>query len=197
MENVLNDIITDVDLAAKYLDANVTAAGTDAGALTNEIKEKHKQRNAQLCKAIAEQLKARKEIRNAEAAKLDGELAENLKSIEEKYSQYTVEQRAEKQCQKEYKDEVSGVKTVHLRSMRKLNNDYEQDVVLIKSQQALLYQARNKAIAKAKGKDSDGQSIGTVFYNFKASFNPKKTVTNKNLWKSLTPLLVLIALFLA
>lgn len=197
MENVLNEIITDVDLAAKYLDANVTAAGTDAGALTNEIKEKHKQRNAELSATIAEQLKARKEIRNAEAAKLDGELAENLKSIEEKYSQYTVEQRAEKQCQKEYKDEVSGVKTVHLRSMRKLNNDYEQDVVLIKSQQALLYQARNKAIAKAKGKDSDGQSIGTVFYNFKASFNPKKTVTNKNLWKSLTPLLVLIALFLA
>ena len=86
---------------------------------------------------------------------------------------------------------------MHLRSMRKLNNDYDQDVVTIKSQQALLCQAKNKRIAQAKGRKSDGQSLATVYYGVKATFNPKKTLKNKNLWKSLTPLLVLVALFVA
>ncbi len=199
MENVLNNIITDVDLASAYLGAEVTAADNESAqrALTKEIKDRHKMRNAELSATIAEQLKERRALRDGAAAELDKGLAESLKAIEEKYSKYTPEQRAEKQCRKEYKDEVSGVKTVHLRSMRKLNNDYDQDVVTIKAQQALLYQARNRAVAKAKGKNSDGQSLGTVYYNFRSTFNPKKTVTNKNLWKSLAPLLVLVTLFIA
>ena len=197
MESVLNNIITDVELANEYLGAEINAAGSDATALINGIKQKHKKRNTELRSLISEQLKERKAQRDKAAAQLDCELAENLKAIEEKYSKYTLEQRAEKGCRKEYNDEVSGVKTVHLRSMRKLNSDYDQDVVTIKAQQALLYQARNIAIAKVKGKKSDGQSLATFYYNVKASFNPKKTLTNKNLWKSLTPLLVIIALFIA
>ena len=197
MEDVLNNIITDIDLANEFLGANVSSNQNDAGTLIKEIKQLHKKRNSELSSAISQQLKARKAQRDEEAAKLDSELAESLKAIDEKYSKYTVEQRAEKQCRKEYNDEVSGVKTVHLRSMRKINNGYDQDVVTIKAQQALLYQARNVAIAKVKGKNSDGQSPGTFFYSVKASFNPKKTLTNKNLWKSLTPLLVIIALFIA
>lgn len=199
MEDVLNNIITDVDLAEEYLGADTASAsnGSDAGALIEKVKQKYKERSAELNTAIAGQLKALKEKHGEEIAALDKELEEKLKAIEEKYSAYTVEQRAEKQLQKDYKDEVSGVKTVHLRSSRKLNNDYDREVVNIKTQQALLYQARNRAVSRAKGKDSDGQSLGTVYYNFKSSFNLKKTVTNKNLWKGLAPLLVLIALFIA
>lgn len=198
MENVLNNIITDVDLAVAFLGADVTSeSSSDVAAVTEKIKQTHKERNAELKETIAEQLKARKAQRDEAAAQLDKELAESLKVIEEKYSKLSVEQRAEKQCQKEYKDEVSGVKTVHLRSTRKLNNEYDADVVTIKAQQALLYQARNKSIAKAKGKNSDGQSPVTFYYNFKSSFNPVKTIKDKNMWKSLAPLLVLIALFIA
>ena len=197
MEDVLNNIITDIHLASEFLGVEAGSADSDAAAQVKGIKQTHKARNAELCSKISEQLKARKAQRDNAAAQLDIELAENLKAIEEKYSKYTGEQRAEKGCRKEYNDEVSGVKTVHLRSMRKLNNDYDQDVVTIKAQQALLYQARNVAIARTKGKNSDGQSPVTVFYNAKAAFNPKKTLTNKNLWKSLAPLLVIIALFVA
>lgn len=199
MEDVLNNIITDVDLASAFLDADVKSVTdkAEASTLTREIKRKHKERNAELAAVIAEQLEACKAKHNKEIAELDNGLAESLTAIEEKYSKFSVEQRAGKGCQKEYKDEVNGVKTVHLRSMRKLNNDYDQSVVTIKAQQALLYQARNKAVAKVNGKNSDGQSLGTVYYNFKSSFNPKKTLTNKNLWKSLAPLLVFIALFVA
>lgn len=199
MENVSDNFITDVDLAEAYLNVDTMSAqgGSDAAALTEKIRKKYKERSAELNAVIAGQLKTCKSRHDEAVAVLDKELAEQLKAIDAKYSEYTVEQRAEKQCQKEYKDEVSGVKTVHLRSIRKLNNDYDSEVVKIKSQQALLYQARNRSIAKVNGKKSDGQSLGTVYYNFKASFNFKKAVTNKILWKALAPLLVLLALFIA
>ena len=198
MENVLNNIITDIDLADAYLGAD-TACADAVGAedLSAKLKQLHKEKNVRLSAEISEQLKERKACLKRDAEELDAQLASSLKAIEEKYSALSVEERADKQRQKEYKDEVSGVKTVHLRSMRKLNNDYDQDVVTIKSQQALLCQAKNKRIAQAKGRKSDGQSLATVYYGVKATFNPKKTLKNKNLWKSLTPLLVLVALFVA
>ncbi len=198
MENVLNNIITDIDLADAYLGAD-TACADAVGAenFSAKLKHLHKEKNVRLSAEISEQLKERKARLKRDAEELDAQLASSLKAIEEKYSALSVEERADKQRQKEYKDEVSGVKTVHLRSMRKLNNDYDQDVVTIKSQQALLCQAKNKRIAQAKGRKSDGQSLATVYYGVKATFNPKKTLKNKNLWKSLTPLLVLVALFVA
>ncbi len=198
MENVLNNIITDIDLADAYLGAD-TACADAVGAedLSAKLKQLHKEKNVRLSAEISKQLKERKARLKRDAEELDAQLASSLKAIEEKYSALSVEERADKQRQKEYKDEVSGVKTVHLRSMRKLNNDYDQDVVTIKSQQALLCQAKNKRIAQAKGRKSDGQSLATVYYGVKATFNPKKTLKNKNLWKSLTPLLVLVALFVA
>lgn len=198
MENVLNNIITDIDLADAYLGADTACAdAVGAEELSAKLKQLHKEKNVRLSAEISEQLKERKARLKRDAEELDAQLASSLKAIEEKYSALSVEERADKQRQKEYKDEVSGVKTVHLRSMRKLNNDYDQDVVTIKSQQALLCQAKNKRIAQAKGRKSDGQSLATVYYGVKATFNPKKTLKNKNLWKSLTPLLVLVALFVA
>ena len=198
MENVLNNIITDIDLADAYLGADTACAdAVGAEELSAKLKQLHKEKNVRLSAEIYEQLKERKARLKRDAEELDAQLASSLKAIEEKYSALSVEERADKQRQKEYKDEVSGVKTVHLRSMRKLNNDYDQDVVAIKSQQALLCQAKNKRIAQAKGRKSDGQSLATVYYGVKATFNPKKTLKNKNLWKSLTPLLVLVALFVA
>lgn len=198
MENVLDNIITDIDLADAYLGADTACAdAVGAEELSAKLKQIHKEKNTRLSAEISEQLKERKARLKKDAEELDAQLASSLKAIEEKYSALSVEERADKQRQKEYKDEVSGVKTVHLRSMRKLNNDYDQDVVTIRSQQALLCQAKNKRIAEAKGKKSDGQSLATVYYGVKAAFNPKKTLKNKNLWKSLTPLLVLVALFVA
>ncbi len=198
MENVLNNIITDIDLADAYLGADTACAdAVGAEELSAKLKQLHKEKNVRLSAEISEQLKERKARLKRDAEELDAQLASSLKAIEEKYSALSVEERADKQRQKEYKDEVSGVKTVHLRSMRKLNNDYDQDVVTIKSQQALLCQAKNKRIAQAEGRKSDGQSLATVYYGVKATFNPKKTLKNKNLWKSLTPLLVLVALFVA
>ena len=198
MENVLNNIITDIDLADAYLGADTACAdAVGAEELSAKLKQLHKEKNVRLSAEISEQLKERKARLKRDAEELDAQLASSLKAIEEKYSALSVEERADKQRQKEYKDEVSGVKTVHLRSMRKLNNDYDQDVVTIKSQQALLCQAKNKRIAQAKDRKSDGQSLATVYYGVKATFNPKKTLKNKNLWKSLTPLLVLVALFVA
>ena len=151
MENVLNNIITDIDLADAYLGAD-TACADAVGAedLSAKLKQLHKEKNVRLSAEISEQLKERKARLKRDAEELDAQLASSLKAIEEKYSALSVEERADKQRQKEYKDEVSGVKTVHLRSMRKLNNDYDQDVVTIKSQQALLCQAKNKRIAQAK-----------------------------------------------
>lgn len=199
MENVLDNIITDVELAEAFLGVDKTSAanGADSISTAENVKQKYKERNVELNAKISEQLNERKSQHEADVAVIDNELSESLKAIEEKYSKFTVEQRAEKQRQKEYKDEISGAKTVHQRSLRKLNNDFDREVVTIKAQQALLYQARNKSLAKLKGKNSDGQSLGTAFYNFKASFNPKKTLTNKHMWVSLTPFLVLLLLIIA
>jgi len=194
MDSVLDNIITDVDLASAYLGAAPDLGGAEASA---RIKQRHKERDAELKTLIAEQLKERKARRDQAAALLDGELADNLKAIDRKYSRLSLQQFSEASCQREYKDEVSGVNTVHTRSMRKLDNEYDADVVAIKAQRSLLYQARNRLLAGLKGKKSDGQSLVTAIYSFKASFNLKKTLTNKNLWKSVTPLLVLIALFIA
>lgn len=196
MENVLNNIITDVDLASAYLGIAPAVGGSREEA-SARIKQKHKECDSKLKGLIAEQLKERKTCRDETAAVLERELADSLQAIEEKYSRLTLEQRAEPAHQKEYKDEVSGVNTVYIRSMRKLDGEYDADVVAIKTQQALLYQARNRLLAQVRGRKSDGQSPVTAFYNFKAAFNLKKTVTNKNLWKSMTPLLVLLALFVA
>ncbi len=196
MESVLNNIITDVDLASAYLDVAPAGGGSETEELA-KIKQRHKERNSELKALIAEQLKKCKARRDEAAAALDKELAHNLQVIDEKYFDYALEAREDEARQKEYKDEVSGVRTVYLRSMLKLDSEYEADVVAIRTQQALLYQARNKSLAQIKGRKSDGQSPVTAFYGFMAGFNLKKTVTNKNLWKNLAPLLVLIALFIA
>lgn len=204
MVSVLNNIITDVDLASAYLGTPVTGRSVEEALA--QIKLLHRERDAELKELIAKQLKERKARYDEDVAALDRELTQNLVAIDEKYSYYTRGQytrptqdgQVERQAhQREYNDEVNGVRTVHQRSMLKLNGEYDLDVVAIKTQQALLYQARNKSLANVKGKQTDGQSLVTALYGFKASFNLKKTLTNVNLWKSLTPLLVLIALFIA
>ncbi len=206
MENLKSkNFIDGTNEARTYLGddlvSEVAAFSSSDGAavqnLKNKLNSRYAEKKTQLKSDIVAQLAERKSNRDGEAAVLDGDLAENLKVIEEKYAKLTVEQRAEKQCQKEYKDEINGVKTVYQRSLRKLNNDYDQDVVAIKQQEMYLCQARNQLIAETKGKKSDGLGLNTACLGFKSSFNAKKTLTSRRMWANLMPLLVLIALFLA
>lgn len=190
----LLNIITDVDLATAYLNIPPDIGGSKEAAIS-QIKKRYRECDLKLKAEIAKQLEKLKADYDKEAEVFQKELDVSLQTIEEKYSNLSEKERLDHQ--KDYKDEISGVNTVYIRSIRKLNGEYDADVVLVKSQQALLYQARTRAIAKAKGKNTDGQSIVTAFYNFKAAFSLKKTLKSPNFWKSLTPLIVLLVLFSA
>ncbi|MGN0814938.1 MAG: ABC transporter permease [Candidatus Coproplasma sp.] len=204
--NYLSDVITEADQARGLFGEQTLSSVAQSGqsGLPQDIENAVRSVKADYAKlksAVSgenvSRLAERKERRDREVAELDNALAEQLKGIESKYSAMSVEQRAEKKYVKEYKDEINGAKTVHQRSMRKLMNDYDSDVVDIKSQEMYLCQARNRLLAEAKGKKSEGFSLETSALGFKASFNPKRTLTDARLWKSLAPLLVLLALFVA
>lgn len=185
------------DLSPEAAAAAASSDKSAAQSVREKIDERYAACKAQLKENMASQLAERKARRDSDAAALHGELSAKLKDIDEKYAQLSLEQRAQKNVRKEYRDEVNGAKTVHLRSLRKLESDYEIDVVGIKSQEAYLCQARNQIAAETRGKKSDGLSLSTSLLSFKSSFNPKKTLTSKRMWVNLTPLLVLIALFAA
>lgn len=184
----MSDIITTVDGASALFGTCETIEAIKAQYKQNSLSLKTKIRNA---------LVERKHQFDADKNVIDAELDGKLKEIEKKYAALTLEERNEKTKQKEYKDEIRGAKTVHQRSLKKLTNEYDQDVVAIKSQQVLLCRARNKLIAQARGKQTDGFGLNTALLSIKANFNLKKTLTNTRMWKSFTPFLVLVALFIA
>lgn len=155
---------------------------------------KHKQ---ELAAKIPAQLADLEKAKNEQIAQFQQELDGKLKLINDKYSAMSMEERSTPRAKKEYKDEVDGAKIVCQRAILKLNAGYDRDVMLIKSQSAILLQAKNQLAAEAAGKQSDGVSLGVAFLNAKASFNLKKTLTDKKIWMSLSPLLVLLALFAA
>jgi ribose transport system permease protein len=186
------DVLAEVEAAR-----SVSRDKVEQKALTTKIDARYQEVSEALKGNIQSQLAERTTAWEKEVAALDADLAQKLSAIEQKYSAYSVEKRAEKQCQKDYKDEINGAKTVHQRSLRKVNIEYDSDVVNIKSQQVTLCQARNQLVAEAKGKQSDGFSFKVSLLNFQASFNLKKTLKDGKLWKSLAPLFVLIALFIA
>ena len=197
-----SDIITTVDQArvlfgTDLLDKVQGAMGSNDTAIIAEIKSKYKQCVPSLKTQINADLAERKQQFDADKQVIDDELNVNLKEIENKYSALSIEERNEKSKLKEYKDEIGGVKTVHQRSLKKLTNEYDQDVVTIKSQQVVLCRVRNILIGQVNGKQKDGFGLNTAVLSVKASFNFKKTVTNTRMWKSLTPFLVLVGLFVA
>ena len=182
-------VLEAVDRAAQ------SGSGADQAAAC--VKARYRELRPELRQCIASQLAERKEAYAQEVALLDSELEGKLAGIEEKYAALTLEERADKHRQKEYRDEVNGAKTVRQRSANKAEGEYDRDTVLIKSQESVLCQARNQLILKARGKQGEGLSAGTAALNLKASFNPVKTLKDKNLWKTLTPWIILAVLFVA
>lgn len=148
----------------------------------------------ELSAKIPGQLEALMKGRDAQAASHRQVLEQQIKTIDAKYSAMSLEERNTPRAKKEYKDEVDGAKIVCQRATLKLNAAYDRDVVAIKAQPAVLLQARNQLEAEARGKKSDGASLGVALLNAKASFNLKKTLTDKQTWASLSPLLVLLVL---
>ena len=173
-----------------------TAGESGAAEAAAAVRSRYRELRPELKENIAAQLAVRKTEYGQEIARLDEDLNGKIAAIDEKYAALPLEERTEKHRQKEYRDEVSGVKTVRLRSARKAEGDYDRDVVLIKSQESVLLQARNQLVLKAKGRKGEGISLATAALNFKASFNLAKSVKDKNLWKTLTPWLILICLFI-
>lgn len=151
----------------------------------------------ELAGQIPQQLAKLRKSRDAQADSYSQTLAQQIKAIDAKYSAMSLEERNTPKAKKEYKDEVDGAKIVCQRANLKLNAAYDRDVIAVKAQPAILLQAKNQLTAEAQGKKSDGASLGVALLNAKASFNPRKTLTNKNTWMSLSPLLVLLALCIA
>lgn len=193
--------MTGTDAACSAFGPEVLAAvqnagqGGDTAEAVEAVKRKYAELKPDLKVSIAAQLAVRKTEYEQEIAHLDADLAEKVAAIDRKYGELSLEERADKHVQKEYRDEVSGVKTVRLRSVRKAQGDYDRDVVLIKSQESVLCQAKNQLILRAKGRKGEGISLATAALNFKASFNPVKTLKDKNLWKTLVPWFILAVLF--
>ena len=202
MTTVDSKLITTVEMARSLFGEDLlakvkSATSSDQQAVIAEIKSQYKQIGLSLKSQIANSIAERKAQFNDDKVALDNELQTSVKAIDDRYSQLSIEERNDKTRVKEYKDEINGVKTVHQRSLKKLSNEYDLDVVTIKSQQVLVCRARNILIAEAKGKTSDGLGLNTAILNVKASFNFKKFITNTRMWKSFTPFLVLVALFVA
>lgn len=152
---------------------------------------------AELEERIPKQLSSLTAARNRQAAEARAELDWQLKAIEEKYAAMSLEQRNTPLAKKAYRDEVEGAKIVCQRAILKLNAAFDRDAVAVKAQRAVLLQAKNQLEAQARGKKSDGASLAVALLNARAGFNLRKTLTDKKTWVSLSPLLVLLALFAA
>lgn len=164
---------------------------------SGNVESEYANQKQQLSKTIPQQLADLAKAKEKQIAAFRQELDEKIKVINEKYSALTLEERNTPRAKKEYKDEVDGATIVCQRAIIKLNAVYDREVVLIKSQTAILLQAKNQLLAEAKGKKSDGVTLGVALLNAKANLNVKKTLTDKKTWMSLSPLLVLMALFVA
>lgn len=152
---------------------------------------------AKLEAQIPKQLAALTAHRDRKLAEARAELDSQVKAIDAKYAAMSLEQRNTPLARKAYRDEVEGAKIVCQRACLKLNAAYDRDVVTVKAQRAVLLQAKNQLEAEALGKKADGASLAVALLNARAGFNLKKTLTDKKTWVSLSPLLVLLALFAA
>lgn len=163
----------------------------------NKLNAEYKTLKAALKDKIKSQLVDIKNARDAQVAEYEKDLNEKIEVINAKYAAMSLEERSTKRSQKEYKDEINGAKIVCQRSVIKLDAVYDREVVDIKSQPAVLLQEKNIISKAAEGKETDGVSFGVSMISTIAGINVKKTLTSKKTWTSLSPLLVLIALFIA
>lgn len=161
------------------------------------LESEYAKQKQQLLSAIPGQLDDLKKAKDAQSEAFRKTLENEIRAIDKKYSAMTLEERSTPRAKKEYKDEVDGAKIVCQRAIIKLGAAYDRDVVLVKAQPAVLLQAKNQLAAEAAGKKSDGSSLGVALLNAKANFNLKKTLSDRKTWMSLSPLLVLLALFAA
>ena len=162
-----------------------------------ELGERYEKCREELARQTATQLAARKKAYEDEVAGLKADLDRQIGEIDAKYAALSLEERAEKRVKKEYKDEINGVKTTHVRALNKIKIDYDIDMTDIRLQQSVLLQERNRLRGKIAGKDVSGMTLGTSLLAFKARFDLKKTLTARQFWVGITPLLVLLALFVA
>lgn len=147
---------------------------------------------------IGEQLAELRQTHLAKKQELEKELAEKLAVIDGEYAALSVEERSTKERQCAYKDAVNGEKTITQRALIRLNDEYDREVTEIKSQEALLASAKGElTVAVTGSKFNVANTAHVSALNFKASFNPKRTVKDKSFWLNMLPFIMLAVIIVA
>ena len=123
---------------------------------------------------------------------IDEEMNNHLKEIEDKFKDIPLKGKENVASKTEYDNSIKGALIVAKRAKIKENNNYEQSLKAIRIQRLDLYNDYTlikNSISKAKFSFS-GAMAG--FIEWKAGFNPKAAIRNKQMWTNLIPLFMLI-----
>lgn len=167
-------------------------------AFVSKVNSKYNEQRELLKKAIVSQLEQLKNDYLNNIKLINQELDSKLQAIEDKHRRLSVEDRAKDEHQNNYKNMISGEKTVSSRQIIKLTNEYDGEVILIKQQEAVLQQAKFELVSSITGKNPNvGDLLVNTMLNFKATFNMTKALKSKRTWLNLMPPLMLLILFVA
>lgn len=190
------DIVNEIQL---YKDSSSSKEDKQqADSLIKVVNSKYMEQKELLRKTINEQLvELNKRYLNNKNI-INNDLDEKIKTIQENHESLSIQERAEKEHQKNYENFTNGEKTVSSRELIKLENEYEGEVISIKQQEVYLYQAKAELLASIKDKNiSLVDIITTSILNFKSTFNFSKMIKSRRTWLNLMPIIMLTSLLTA
>ena len=158
-------------------------------ALTNEIKKEYKEvLTVKIKEKINKEILELKKNTRASLEEIEKTRLESIETIKKNIDPTT----------KEYEDSIKGAEIVAKRARIKENNNYDILEKDIKLQELDLYNDYSNLLKVVSGKKRAFEdSIQTLILENKATFNLKKTLTNKKTYTGLVPLFMLIFVIIA
>ena len=182
----------------KYVDLSKEERASkkeEISALVAKLDENYKSLNKELDEEIAKKLGKLKAEHELELENIEKERRESLENNDRNFNSKTAEERQSKTVLKEYEDAKKGIEIVAKRARMKENSNYEIQERDAKLLSLDLYNDYSLLVGLVKGKKNRiKDSIAAKIVETKATFNLKRTLTNKKTWANLVPLFMLIIL---
>lgn len=155
-------------------------------ALADEIKGIYREKDAALKLEIKEKL-----------AKAKADHAETLAKLTENLEKDLAEANGRGLDQKELSNVVFGLETACKRAKIKEKNSYNEQIKQIKLTRAQLHEEYTRLVEGVTGRVSPIESVRNKLLEAEAAFNLKATLTNKQFYVNLVPLLMLVIVIAA
>ena len=182
----------------KYVDLSKEERASkkeEISALVAKLDANYKSLNKELDEEIAKKLGKLKAEHELELENIEKERRESLENNDRNFNSKTAEERQSKTVLKEYEDAKKGIEIVAKRARMKENSNYEIQERDAKLLSLDLYNDYSLLVGLVRGKKSRiKDSIAAKIVETKATFNLKRTLTNKKTWANLVPLFMLIIL---